>query len=119
VSNTIIAANGKTVATQIQKIKINTSSSDSSVQNIEVKMPVLWSVETPTLYKAITEIKEGDRILDKAITTFGIRSIEYSATNGFLLNGKKTLLKGVVFITITVHLAPRFTPEQKKEKLNS
>lgn len=94
VTTSIVAPNGKLFQSGIQKISIQKSSIDSCFQNIEVAMPALWSVENPQRYQAITEIKQGDRIIDKAITQFGIRSLEFSATQGFLLNGKKILLKG-------------------------
>lgn len=94
VTTTIVAPNGKTFPSQVQQLSIERASSDSCVQNIEVAMPALWSVENPQRYQVITEIKQGDRVIDKAITEFGIRSIEFSATKGFLLNGKKVLLKG-------------------------
>ena len=46
------------------------------------------------LYKAITEIKSGDKIIDRVETSFGIRSIRFDANKGFLLNGKRVILKG-------------------------
>ena len=55
----------------------------------------LWSPETPNLYKLITtvEIMAGgalmeNGVLDREETTFGIRTVGFDATNGFLLNGK-------------------------------
>lgn len=94
VTTSIVAPNGNTYTSQVQKLSIERASSDSCVQNIEVAMPALWSVENPQRYRAIIEIKQGERVIDKAITPFGIRSIEFSASKGFLLNGKKVLLKG-------------------------
>jgi len=70
------------------------------VQNIEVENPILWSPETPDLYKAeikiikVGEIKAGDEPIDVVTKNFGIRTIEFSAEKGFVLNGKKTLLYG-------------------------
>jgi beta-galactosidase len=63
-------------------------------QNITVKNPSLWSPELPYLYQATTDIKQGDKILDRVVTNFGIRSINFSAEKGFLLNGKSIELKG-------------------------
>ncbi|KAB2824522.1 MAG: glycoside hydrolase family 2, partial [Paludibacter sp.] len=34
------------------------------------------------------------KVVDQQTTTFGIRSIEFSAEKGFLLNGENVLLKG-------------------------
>lgn len=70
------------------------------VQNIEVENPIRWSPETPDLYRAEVkimkggEIKDGDLPVDVVTKNFGIRTIEFTAENGFLLNGKKVLLNG-------------------------
>lgn len=63
-------------------------------QNVQVKKPELWSVETPALYKAISEVYHGGRQSDQEETSFGIRSISFDAINGFRLNGKGMKLKG-------------------------
>jgi beta-galactosidase len=70
------------------------SSGKQIVQNIEVHNPSLWSPESPYLYQAISEIRQGNQILDRVVTNFGIRSIHFSAEKGFLLNGKSTELRG-------------------------
>jgi beta-galactosidase len=63
-------------------------------QIFQLKNPALWSIETPQLYQAVTEVRFNGKIVDQQTTSFGIRSIEFSAENGFLLNGEKVLLKG-------------------------
>lgn len=67
---------------------------NSVAQSINVNSPVLWSPTSPYLYRVVTEVKKGTQIIDKVTNVFGIRSIEFSAQNGFLLNGKRILLKG-------------------------
>ena len=57
--------------------------------------PRLWSVETPALYRLHSTINEGSRSLDAAVTTFGIRRIEYDKDRGFLLNGGQVKMRGV------------------------
>lgn len=70
-----------------------------SVTKIEQKTiinsPMLWSVESPIVYKAFTEIKSANKIVDRYETPFGIRSIEFDNERGFFLNGKQTPIKGV------------------------
>jgi beta-galactosidase len=58
--------------------------------NLESKLssPVLWSPESPRLYKLVTTVSVADVIVDREETTFGIRTVGFDATNGFLLNGK-------------------------------
>lgn len=63
-------------------------------QIFELKNPELWSTESPALYQAITELSFDGKVVDQQTTTFGIRSIAYSADKGFLLNGEPIELKG-------------------------
>ncbi len=63
-------------------------------QNVKLTNPALWSLETPALYRLETEVVCGGRVLDTACTTFGIRSLQFSAEKGFFLNDKPLKLKG-------------------------
>lgn len=63
-------------------------------QNIKIINPILWALEFPELYKVVTEIKSGNKTVDRAETNIGIRSIRFDADKGFLLNGKRVILKG-------------------------
>jgi len=63
-------------------------------QSTEVKLPQLWSTETPNLYTAVTQVYINKRLQDQEETKFGIRSLAFDAQNGFRLNGQKMLLKG-------------------------
>lgn len=56
--------------------------------------PELWSIQHPELYLAEVLIYADGELTDTYHTNFGIRSIAYSAEEGFLLNGKAILLKG-------------------------
>lgn len=54
----------------------------------------LWSPESPNLYKLITTIESGGKIMDHLETGFGVRTIAFDAQRGFLLNGKPYVIKG-------------------------
>jgi beta-galactosidase len=62
---------------------------------IELKKPKLWEQERPRRYVAVTELRAGDRLLDRVETPFGVRSVEVDPDVGFLLNGKRVALNGV------------------------
>lgn len=91
---TIFSPQGKAVGQSHQAVTLDANASKIIEQSIAVTNPSLWSVETPHLYKAVTEIKQGTKISDRIETSFGIRSIHVDATHGLTINGKKVLLKG-------------------------
>lgn len=63
-------------------------------QNLAVEQPLLWSIDSPNLYSLVTEVMQDGDIVDCTEETFGIRSIQFDAERGFLLNGKELKLKG-------------------------
>jgi beta-galactosidase len=63
-------------------------------QRIALAHPHLWSPESPYLYHAVTDILQGEKIIDHLVTNFGVRSINITAEKGFLLNGKPVELRG-------------------------
>ena len=58
--------------------------------NFSIKEPVLWSTDSPALYRA--KVTFG---IDSVETAFGVRSAVFDGEDGFLLNGVKTKLWGV------------------------
>ncbi|KAA5824823.1 DUF4982 domain-containing protein [Algibacter amylolyticus] len=61
----------------------------------EIEKPQLWSPETPTLYRAITKILDGKKVIDEVETTFGFKTVKWETKTGFWLNGENVKLKGV------------------------
>ena len=68
---------------------------DEIEQNIGLKNPQRWSPETPYLYTAELQLYQGNTLKDAETIRFGVRTIKYSAENGFELNGKNVQFKGV------------------------
>ena len=64
-------------------------------QVFTVNNPVLWSVEKPYLYRAITKVYAKNEICDSYETVFGIRYFKFDSTKGFSLNGKLLKILGV------------------------
>lgn len=58
-----------------------------------IKKPLLWSPESPYLYKVLTEVSENGNVIDNYETTFGVRTFEVNK-NGVFLNGKLCPIKG-------------------------
>lgn len=60
--------------------------------------PRLWGPppsQQPHLYVAITELRAHNRVIDKYETIFGVRSLEYDANHGLLVNGERVMIQGV------------------------
>ncbi len=60
-----------------------------------VNKPVLWCVENPYMYTAVTSVYNEKELLDQYETPFGIRSFEFDSEKGFFLNGKSLKIHGV------------------------
>jgi beta-galactosidase len=63
------------------------------IQTGTIQNPLLWSPETPNLYKVLTEVSENGKIIDTYETTFGVRKVEVNK-NGVFLNGKLFPVEG-------------------------
>ena len=84
VTNTLIAPNGKVIG--------KTKGAKSS---ISICKPMLWSCEYPNVYKLLTEVMVGGKVVDTYETTTGFRDFKFDAKTGFWLNGKNFKLNGV------------------------
>ena len=57
--------------------------------------PTFWSLQQPQRYVAVTTVRVDGKITDSYETPFGVRTIQFTADNGFLLNGTRVPLNGV------------------------
>ncbi len=94
VETQILHPDGKRVANSKQSNQLNSGISEVIYYELSIDNPYLWSIENPNLYLAELSLLIDGKVVDNLSTTFGIRSIEFSVENGFLLNGKPVLIKG-------------------------
>lgn len=86
----ILNAAGREVARHSEKgLNVEVS------QTLKVSTPMLWSDERPHLYKVISELRQGGRIVDRYETPLGIRTFRFDVEKGFFLNGKPLKIRGV------------------------
>ncbi len=90
----LVNPKGDVISSSEKNIDLKVASTHILQKNIEVNHPELWSVETPALYQLVIKLVKNNKVFDQTTEKFGIRSIEFSPENGFLLNGKSVLLKG-------------------------
>ncbi len=78
-----------------QQINID-GKQDSSYQMMSepINHTVLWSPELPYLYRLETKIIVDGQILDSIYNSVAFKRYRFDADSGFILNGKKYVLKG-------------------------
>jgi beta-galactosidase len=76
-------------------VKIAGGATADAAQTVIIPNPKLWGVVHPNRYVAVTTITQGDKMVDVYETPFGVRTIQFTADNGFLLNGERVRLNGV------------------------
>ena len=85
------------VANLSKFVKIQMKHTEELTFDIEVQNPRLWTQVNPLLYTARLTIDDGGQTGvpgHQIDVPFGIRSLEFSADEGFLLNGVPTCLNG-------------------------
>ncbi|PKB18005.1 sugar-binding domain-containing protein [Flavobacterium sp. 5] len=93
-SSNILDKKGKKAAFTSSTITLQPNEEKEVSQNNIVENPKLWSPETPNLYQVNLVVSKDAKEIDGITKDFGIRTIEFSVDNGFVLNNKKVLLNG-------------------------
>ena len=63
--------------------------------DIPVKEPILWDINKPELYRVAVIVMQGTTVTDRYETNFGFRTLNFTARDGFLLNGRRVEINGV------------------------
>ena len=85
----IKVATFKSVMLKLEAGKSSTINSETKVINAK-----RWDIKSPNRYVAKTTIAVGGKIIETYNTPFGIRTTEFTARNGFLLNGRRVEIQG-------------------------
>lgn len=91
----LVDSRGRKAAVTETTQKIGGSSVAEFDQAFTLRRFRWWSPEGPALYCARSTVRVNGRTVDTYETQFGIRSIRFTADDGFHLNGRRVQLKGV------------------------
>ncbi len=86
---------GKQVAKEPATGTIAENGTRDFQQAFKVPKPQRWDVKSPVLYKVVSRVRADGRQVDVQETPFGIRTFEFTADDGFHLNGRRLQLHGV------------------------
>jgi beta-galactosidase len=89
----VVDPKGREVASANSKGRLAPDGTVEVDQKFRISKPKLWSIENPSLYKAVTTLSLKNKVADVYETPFGIRSIEFKK-DGFYLNGEHLVIKG-------------------------
>jgi beta-galactosidase len=90
----LIGPDGKGTKTWEDEVQVPAGKQKEFTQVLPINKPVLWSLDNPALYRAEVELVESGKVLDHVAATFGLRTLRFTATNGFELDGEVVKLKG-------------------------
>ena len=91
----ILDPSGQEVATgKIESNGVKDSIFNASFDFI-LKNPVLWNLDLPKMYRAVSQVFVDGDLVDNYTTQFGLRNLEFRAEKGFFLNGKNLKINGV------------------------
>ena len=94
ISCKLLDEQGNVVATLHADKQLEAKGVGEAVLTNRIMQPKLWSPKTPSLYKAEVEISCSGVVVDRSITTFGIREVKVDADQGLRINGESYKLKG-------------------------
>ncbi|MGO9228249.1 MAG: glycoside hydrolase family 2 TIM barrel-domain containing protein [Bryobacteraceae bacterium] len=86
---------GREVATVSTNSRLAAGASHVFPQQTATPSPMLWRLDEPNLYTAVTRVFVSGTLADEVRAPFGIRSIRFDRDRGFFLNGVPLKLKGV------------------------
>lgn len=76
------------------RVMINKDGDIHIEQQMKVEQPLLWHPDHPYLYSLKTTVLADNKTVDETIQKVGFRKMEFSAKDGFKINGKPLYLVG-------------------------
>lgn len=93
---TVISPNGNEIQNFRTKEKTVSANSELEFDSwMTITRPGLWDIENPVLYTLRTDVIVDGNVVDSNKNLFGFRTFEFTADDGFFLNGKHVQIKGV------------------------
>ncbi len=112
----VLDPSGELVTAGHESVRL-VSDKGKAILNLNLESPKRWDTEHPYLYTLRTRVLIDGNEVDTEVTTFGIRTFKWTASNGFQLNGRKIDLQGVNEHHTHGLLGAAFFPRAMERKL--
>ena len=104
--STLLDASGKQVNRTSNATTLPANGMQIVTSELSMTNPQRWDIDSPHLYTLLSEVLDteprpsgsggsGNRLVDRYLTPFGVRTIAFDKDSGFLLNGRRVKLQGV------------------------
>jgi beta-galactosidase len=93
--NIILHPDGYEVARKTSVVSLKPGRNLLTEVTITLSNPEKWDIENPAMYTVKARLINGTEVLDEYLTPFGVRTIKFTADDGFFLNDRRVQLKGV------------------------
>lgn len=113
----LVAPDGMVVAKKTTKKTVNAASKSDVKFTLDVKNPMLWSLENPHQYILRTTVMQGRQQIDHNLVHTGFRTLTFDANKGFALNGDWMKVKGVCLHHDSGVLGAEVYPEVWRRRL--
>jgi beta-galactosidase len=95
VKTQLISPEGKTVASCMADGLVAANGFEKLSPEMTCLRPQLWDLDSPNLYRVVSQITGDGKIMDEVTNIIGIREFHFDATTGLWLNGKNFKIIGV------------------------
>jgi beta-galactosidase len=92
---TVMDASGRQVEQSVADVDVPARGWQTVETTLRLRRAERWDLQKPYLYSLVSEVLQGGQAADRYVTPFGIRTIQFTADKGFLLNGRPVKLRGV------------------------
>jgi beta-galactosidase len=113
----VLDPKGTTVAKASSSHKIAAGAMYEFDQKFKVTNPLLWSPDTPDLYRVVSTVETSGKVSDEVTAPLGIRSFEFTKDRGLIFNGEKVDVKGVCLHQDFGPLGVAFNPRAMERRL--
>ncbi len=113
----IFDPSGTIVSNTSKETEVKSGETAITEEEIKLSQPQLWDIESPDLYICQTILSVDGKIVQTEETNFGIRTFEWTANDGFHLNGRRVQLQGVNLHHDQGPLGAAFFPRSMERQL--
>ncbi len=117
VMTTLLDPDGKPIGRGGKSESVPAQGARDVEQTIAVTNPQRWDIDRPKLYTVQVVVRAGGKLMDTDATSFGIRTFQFTANDGFHLNGRRVQLYGVCLHHDQGPLGGAFYPRAMERQL--